>query len=113
MPRLIDADKLRKDVLDLPNCYNGFSDTYDKACIIDMIDEQPTVNVCPYWDNESDYCALNKPSDAGPVVRCKECKHYYADPWGYGNCVFEGGVSRRTKDSDFCSWGERREDADN
>lgn len=51
--------------------------------------------------------------DAEPVVRCKECKHYYADPWGYGNCVFEGGVSRRTKDSDFCSWGERREDADN
>lgn len=49
----------------------------------------------------------------GEVVRCKDCKHYYADPWGYGNCVFEGGVSRRTKDSDFCSWGERREDADN
>lgn len=48
--------------------------------------------------------------EAVPVVRCKDCKHYYADPWGYGNCVFEGGVSRRTKDSDFCSWGERRED---
>lgn len=48
--------------------------------------------------------------DAVEVVRCKDCKHYYADPWGYGNCVFEGGVSRRTKDSDYCSWGERRED---
>ena len=46
--------------------------------------------------------------DAVPVIRCKDCKHYYADPWGYGNCVFEGGVSRRTKTSDFCSWGERR-----
>ena len=44
MPRLIDADKLRKDVLDMPNCYNGFSDTYDKAMIIDLIDEQPTVD---------------------------------------------------------------------
>lgn len=43
MSRLIDADKLKKDVLDLPNCYNGFSDTYDKACIIDVIDEQPTI----------------------------------------------------------------------
>jgi hypothetical protein len=40
------------------------------------------------------------------IVRCKDCKHYYADPWGYGNCVFEGGVSRRTKESNFCSWGE-------
>lgn len=45
MLRLIDADKLRKDILDLPNCYNGYSDTYDKACIIDMIDEQPTVDI--------------------------------------------------------------------
>lgn len=44
------------------------------------------------------------------IVRCKDCKHYYADPWGYGNCVFEGGVSRRTKETDFCSWGERKED---
>ena len=41
--RLIDADALRKNVLDLPNCYNGFSDAYDKACIIGVIDEQPTI----------------------------------------------------------------------
>ena len=31
MSRLIDADKLKKDVLNLPDCDNGFSDTYDKA----------------------------------------------------------------------------------
>ena len=43
MSRLIDADKLKKDVLDLPDCYNGFSDTYDKACIIGVIDEQPII----------------------------------------------------------------------
>lgn len=42
--RLIDANKLRKDVLDLPNCYNGFSDAYDKVRILDLVDEQPTVN---------------------------------------------------------------------
>jgi len=41
MSRLINADKLKKDILDLPDCYNGFSDTYDKACIIGVIDEQP------------------------------------------------------------------------
>jgi hypothetical protein len=45
--RLISANKLRKDVLDLPNCYNGFSDTYDKAMIIDLIDEQPPVDAEP------------------------------------------------------------------
>lgn len=43
MSRLIDADALKKNVLDLPNCYNGFSDTYDKACIIGVIEEQPTI----------------------------------------------------------------------
>ena len=45
--RLIDADKLKKSVLDLPNCYNGFSDTYDKACIIGVVDEQPTIKPEP------------------------------------------------------------------
>lgn len=45
--RLIDANKLRKDVLDLPNCYNGFSDSYDKAMIIDLVDKQPTVDAAP------------------------------------------------------------------
>lgn len=44
------------------------------------------------------------------IVRCKDCKHYFADPWGYGNCVFEGGVSRRTKKTDFCSWGKRKDE---
>ena len=47
MSRYIDADALRKSALDLPNCYNGFSDTYDKSCIIDLIDEQPSVDVRP------------------------------------------------------------------
>ncbi|MBR2554936.1 MAG: hypothetical protein IKE94_08775 [Aeriscardovia sp.] len=45
--RLINANKLRTDFLDLPNCYNGFSDTYDKATIIDVVDEQPTVEAIP------------------------------------------------------------------
>ena len=43
MSKLIYVDKLKKDILALPNCYNGFSDTFDKACIIGVIDEQPTI----------------------------------------------------------------------
>ena len=70
--RLIDADKLRKDILDMPNCYNGFSDTYDKAMIMDMIDEQSSV-------------------DAVPVIYCKDCGHYNA---GF-ECLIEGyGIDR-------------------
>ena len=30
-------------ILDLQDCYNGFSDTYDKACIIGVLEELPPV----------------------------------------------------------------------
>jgi len=43
MGKLIYVDRLKKDILALQDCYNGFSDTYDKACIIGVIDEQPTI----------------------------------------------------------------------
>lgn len=43
MSKLIYVDRLKKDILALQDCYNGFSDTYDKACIIGVIDEQPTI----------------------------------------------------------------------
>ena len=39
---------------DLPNCYNGYSDTYDKACIIGILEElpsaQPEVKPIDYQD---------------------------------------------------------------
>ena len=41
----IDKDALIKAVEDLHDCYNGFSDTYDKACFIGLIEEQPTADV--------------------------------------------------------------------
>ena len=100
MPRLFDADALDKAFTELRfNADGGLAHWGDRKdwClhgseIEKLIADAPTV-------------------DAEPVVRCKDCKYYYADPWGWGNCVFEGGVSRRTKETDFCSWGERRKDA--
>ena len=90
--RLIDANKLREDVLDLSNCYNGFSDTYDKAMILTLIDEQPTV-------------------DAVEVVRCKDCKWWKTNYSWNGNehkiCVMEAYEPLR-KAEDFCSRGERK-----
>ena len=88
--RLIDADKLRKDVLDLPNCYNGFSDTYDKAMIVDLVDEQPTV-------------------DAVEVVRCKDCKYYEETDSRIGTCLLT--ISGAEVDG-FCAWGEWGGDGD-
>ena len=43
MSGYISRSKLIKDVENLKDCYNGFSDTYDKACIIGLIAEQPSV----------------------------------------------------------------------
>ena len=93
MSKLIYADSLRQDILALPNCYNGFSDTYDKACIIGVIDEQ-------------------QPVDAVPVVRCKDCKymteHYDTDGnVPYWTCSeWDSG----TDYDGFCHYAERRSD---
>ena len=86
--RLINADRLRDAFLGMPNCYNGFSDTYDKAMIVDMVDEQPTI-------------------DAVPVIRCKHCKHYkqYQSRGMY--CTRVIGAEYPRKEDDYCSDGER------
>lgn len=89
MPRPIDADKLKKDVLDLPDCYNGFSDTYDKAMILALVDEQPTV-------------------DAVEVVRCKDCKWHEYEEAGMVYCP--NMVGSWVGEDGYCSGGERRKD---
>ena len=83
MARLIDADELKKAVEDFPNCYNGWSDTYDKAFIIGAIEEAPTID----------------------IVRCKECK------WAKANGTYQWcgrlDSTARIKPDDYCSYGER------
>ena len=80
--RAIDADALIKAVEDFPNCYNGWSDTYDKAFIIGAIEEAPTI-------------------DAVSVVRCKECKHRKKN----GFCLEHNRYEKN--DNGYCSYGER------
>ena len=46
------------------------------------------------------------------VVRCKDCRHYSADGWGYGNCYRSSVEYLRMADNGFCSYGERREEDD-
>lgn len=40
---LISRQAAIKAIDDLPNCYNGYSDTYDKACIIGVLEELPPI----------------------------------------------------------------------
>lgn len=85
MSRLIDADALREDVLSWENCYNGYSDAYDKARIIDAIDEMPTV------DKERHGHWEYNPKDAFEVMfelpKCSVCGHESSDALKYcSNC---------------------------
>jgi len=128
MSRYIDADRLRKDILGLPNCYNGFSDTYDKALIIDRIDAQPTADVVEadkaqkeidYWhDKAQSYeqtilkLSLNKAEDAVEVVRCKDCIHNHITSWNQGkrdkpSCRFSDLIR---SNEFYCGFGERAEE---
>ena len=87
--KLIDANRLRDAVLALPNCYNGYSDTYDKSLIIGLIDEQIVV-------------------DAVPVVRCWDCIYWEPATLSSGNCG--RALEITAYKDDYCSYGEREDD---
>ena len=50
MDDLISRQAAIKAIDDLPNCYNGYSDTYDKAYIIGVIEELPTIELPDHGD---------------------------------------------------------------
>ena len=53
-----------------------------------------------------------KTIDAVPVVRCRECKWWQEDD-DVGHCDNPDGLDNYAKPDDFCSYGERKEGADN
>ena len=92
--RLIDAEQLSEAIHDnVPAPYDDAS--WAKENCLYEIDMAPTV-------------------DAVPVVRCRECKHRGTD-----DCIFhiKGEPADEELllklDNDFCSYGERKEGADN
>ena len=108
MGRYIDADALIKTVDDFPNCYNGWSDTYDKAYIIEAIEEAPTIDAIPI-----EHINL---MNLVEVVRCKECRFCLV---GIARAQYSNGKQRienlcekhkwSVRADDYCSYGERRE----
>lgn len=81
MSDLISRRAAIKAIDDLPNCYNGYSDTYDKAYIIGVLDELPSIDPVKHGKWVSD----------GYTWRCSECGKTYwgrlAKPWNYcPNC---------------------------
>ena len=82
---LINRQQAIDAVKDLPNCCNGFSDTYDKACIIGVLEDLPTAQpqrkkgkwiYHSNWeaDGECGYecseCGMGSDVDYGYCMRC-------------------------------------------
>ena len=49
MADLIDRAKAIKAIEDMQDCYNGFSSTFDKAQIIEVLEEVPTAERRGHW----------------------------------------------------------------
>lgn len=63
-----------KAIDDLPNCYNGYSDTYDKSYIIGALEEVPTADVKPVVRGEwINHCNDMFPNES--TMECNQCHH--------------------------------------
>ena len=78
MDDLISRRAAIKAIDDLPNCYNGYSDTYDKAYIIGTLEEVPPIEPkrgkwidghysgfdgCRVWHRECSLCRYERDDD--------------------------------------------------
>ena len=52
-------------------------------------------------------------ADVAPVVRCKDCKYWQDNNDGYPHEECRWGHGETPDANDFCSYGERKEGADN
>ena len=64
------------------------------------------MDAAPYFEKAAQMLEKLPAADVAPVVRCKDCKHYDIG----GSCIICGFQSRRP--DDFCSYGERKDEAD-
>ena len=94
MSDLISRQMAIEAIENLPNCYNGYSDTFDKACIIGVLEELA-------------------PIDAVQVVRCKDCKFSMSGIDKYNERYILCQLHERSYgviDDGFCNWAERKEE---
>ena len=77
MQDLISRQAAIKAIENLQDCYNGFSDTYDKACIIGVLEEIPTAQVNTPTDTPTDTISRQAAID----ILMKEWKAYKDYPY--------------------------------
>lgn len=95
MSRYINADALHNSFRAWFESYDWDENEIEKhtiATAIRTVDSQPT-------------------ADAVEVVRCKDCKYRNTVfDFGRGDCMNPKGLKFIIRESDFCSYGERRDD---
>lgn len=93
--RLIDADRAAS-IENLDQYSDLAAALGDVQTVRDILSDAPTI-------------------DAVPVVRCRECKRWDADPDSYGKDDGPKGKCLKTFEEtypdDFCSYGQRKDDA--
>lgn len=78
MNDLISRRAAIKAIDDLPNCYNGYSDTYDKACIIGVLEEVPTAEPKKgKWIPKTLYPLSFSDGECKDCVQCSNCKTHW------------------------------------
>lgn len=118
MPRLFDADKVAEAI--------AWLDEYDFVIwhdVMECINKVPTVDAEPTEEQVKEYCRkrclaivdselfdeMQARWSAEPVVQCKDCKHNSLNRKS-GNAYCDLGIGLFQL-YDYCSHGERREDA--
>ena len=103
---LINRQDAIKAIEDLPNCYNGFSDTYDKACIIGTLEEVPSAQ---QWIS----CSERLPEDDTDVLISYRYKtgegdqsHVRIDITSYGKMYFGGNSVYNQMGKSITHWRE-------
>lgn len=92
--RVIDADKLIKRAIERYKQMMGTDIGHGMGIIASMITDSPTI-------------------DAVPVVRCEDCTMCrYEECSGLYHCDSYNGLHREVLPYEYCSYGERREGAD-
>lgn len=89
--RLIDADKLEE--------------------LCDIMAEKCSDNAESIWNQFRSTVEWSPTIDAVEVVHCRECINFTQGKDEWGNC-FENPM-KMWRDTDYCSWGERRTDETN
>lgn len=137
--RLIDADELLKGIAELKQSpwYENFSGRFFRKEAVEIIEDlcikkAPTVDAvtyeewfstncetCKEYDKEKHCCpkfrgvikqTLKDFEENNKIVRCEDCKHWCnkREDGGFDCCT--RAIVNRFKPTDYCSYGERKDE---